>query len=282
MSARLQTAIDFCDESEALYQVLASRMAGEGTGHGRSVFETVTDFKQWTVNDILQHLHYFNVMADLSLTASEKFQADYAKLSALRNSGANLVQATDQLLNGLKGPDLLAAWHDYFNEMATRWADADPKTRVKWVGPDMSTRSSITARLMETWSHGQAVYDVFGLERKNADRIKNVAVIGVNTFGWTHQNRGEVVPAVMPLVELTAPSGALWTWGEAGAGDKIEGLAEEFCMVVTQTRNIADTALKVNGPVATHWMAHAQCFAGPAKDPPVAGTRRRRPPPEKQ
>ena len=42
---------------------------------------------------------------------------------------------------------------------------------------------------------------------------------------------------------------------------------------MTQTRNIADTKLKVTGPVATDWMSKAQCFAGPPNPPPLPGTR---------
>ena len=77
----------------------------------------------------------------------------------------------------------------------------------------------------------------------------------------------------MPFLSLTAPSGTVWTHGTEQAGERIEGLAEEFCQIVTQTRNIADTGLRVTGPVATDWMAKAQCFAGPPCDPPPPGTR---------
>ena len=42
------------------------------------------------------------------------------------------------------------------------------------------------------------------------------------------------------------------------------GPALDFCLVVTQRRHRADTALEVTGPVATAWMAIAQAFAGPA------------------
>lgn len=264
----MQTAQDFCDESDALHEVIAAQ--------GDSAFQTVTDFKQWTVDDVLQHLHYFNVMADLSLTDPARFAADYADLSVLRDNGTSLVAATDQMLGGLKGQPLLQAWRDYYREMTPRWVATDPKQRVKWVGPDMSARSSITARLMETWSHGQEVYDVFGLVREDTDRIKNIVVIGINTFGWTHKNRGEAIPATMPAVVLTAPSGERWSWGEPDAKERIEGSAQEFCMVVTQTRNIADTSLTVTGETARHWMTHAQCFAGPPQEPPAPGTRRRR------
>lgn len=268
----MQTAVDFADESEALFGVID----GQASKFGAGVFDTTTDFNQWTINDVLQHLHYFNVMADLSLTDPEKFQADYAAFSKLREAGKGMVGATDEMLNGLRGAPLLVRWRDYFLDMAGRWQSVDPKTRVKWVGPDMSVRSSITARLMETWAHGQEVYDIFGLTRENHDRIKNVVVIGINTFGWTHKNRGEPIPGTMPHVVLTAPSGCTWQWGEASDAEKISGPAEDFCMVVTQTRNIADTRLQVVGPIATHWMRYAQCFAGAPKDPPLPGTRQRR------
>ena len=74
----------------------------------------------------------------------------------------------------------------------------------------MNPRRSITARLMETWAHGQAVYDLLGVERADTDRIRNVAQLGINTFAWTYQNRGLEVPAESPHIRLTAPSGALW------------------------------------------------------------------------
>jgi len=35
--------------------------------------------------------------------------------------------------------------------------------RVKWIGVDMSARSCLTARLMETWAHGQEIYDILGV-----------------------------------------------------------------------------------------------------------------------
>ena len=83
------------------------------------------------------------------------------------------------------------------------------------------------------------------------------------------------VPETMPYLRLTAPSGAVWDWGEPGDAERIEGRATEFCQVVTQTRNIADTELAVTGPVASEWMGMAQCFAGPPETPPAHGQRRK-------
>lgn len=260
----MQQAQDFCDESEALHAVLEPLPA--------DAFAVPTQFNGWTIDDVLQHLHHFNIMADLSLSDSEKFVAEYAKIAA-RRAEVGFVTSSNEWLDGLKGHALLAAWRDYYVEMTPRFAAADPKLRVKWAGPDMSVRSSITARLMETWAHGQEIYDLLGLERVNTDRIRNIAHLGVNTFGWTFVNRDLEVPTPMPHVRLEAPSGAIWEWGEPSDQERVEGAAEAFCQVVCQTRNIADTQLKVTGPIATRWMAIAQCFAGAPKDPPPPGTR---------
>ncbi len=260
----MQQPQDFCDESEALYAVLKPL--------DEDAYSIPTQFNSWTINDILQHLHYFNIMADLSLTNPDKFVEDYAVISALRQEHGFVV-ATNQVLNGLKGKPLLEAWRAYYHEMTPHFAAADPKQRVKWAGPDMSARSSITARLMETWAHGQEIYDLLGLKRDNADRIKNIAHLGVNTFGWTFANRKEPVPDTVPYVRLTAPSGDTWEWGAPSESERVEGAAEEFCQVVCQTRNIADTSLLATGLIANQWMSVAQCFAGPPKDPPAPGTR---------
>ena len=137
----------------------------------------------------------------------------------------------------------------------------------------MGVRMFTTARQMETWAHAQDVYDLLGKRRRYNDRIENIAVIGVKTFGWTFANRRLEVPATVPYVRLVAPSGALWEWNEASESDRVCGTAVDLCHVVTQGRNVADTRLEVVGESAQRWMAIAQCFAGPPVDPPAPGTR---------
>lgn len=137
----------------------------------------------------------------------------------------------------------------------------------------MSARSSVSARLMETWAHGQEVYDQLGVVRQNKDSIKAIVVLGINTFGWSYAVRKTEPQGARPYVHLTAPSGAIWEFGEAASADFIKGEASEFCQVVTQVRNIKDTNLEVAGRVATDWMSKAQCFAGEAETPPAPGTR---------
>ena len=261
----IEQAEDFRAESEALYQLLSDRTDAD--------MAEPTLFKDWTTNDVLQHLYYWNQMAGLQLT--DEAELGRRLKGILRNPGG-MRTAENEHFNGLAGVALREAWHDDVITTADLFAEADPKARLKWAGPEMSARSSITARLMETWAHGQEVYDHFGVVRQNEDRIRNIVVLGVNTFGWTYKTRGESPPGDLPYLILTAPSGAVWTYGEESETERIEGPAEAFCQVVTQTRNIADTDLKITGPTATDWMSKAQCFAGPPEAPPAPGTRHTR------
>ncbi|MEM7745579.1 MAG: TIGR03084 family metal-binding protein [Pseudomonadota bacterium] len=256
---------DFVAESEALHALIADLPS--------DAFATETAFKRWTVDQILQHLHYFNRMAVLSLTQPDAFRAEYARFAEGRKADGSMLGITNRLLGGLSGPQLRDAWLAQVRDIEAPFRAADPKARVPWAGPDMSVRSAITARLMETWAHGQAIWDVLGRRRKDTDSIRNIAHLGVATFGWSFRNRGEPVPDKMPHVSLDAPSGATWEWGEPNADERVTGPATDFCQVVAQTRNIADVGLTVTGPVAARWMAIAQCFAGPPEDPPAPGTR---------
>jgi uncharacterized protein (TIGR03084 family) len=137
----------------------------------------------------------------------------------------------------------------------------------------MGVRMFTTARYMETWAHGQEIYDLKKVRRSNTDRIKHIATLGVKTFGWTFVNRKLEVPGPPPYIRLVAPSGAIWEWNEPSETEFVRGDASDFCLVVTQGRNVADTPLEVSGEVATKWMSIAQCFAGGPADPPKPGTR---------
>ncbi|WP_419552400.1 TIGR03084 family metal-binding protein [Candidatus Poriferisodalis sp.] len=142
----------------------------------------------------------------------------------------------------------------------------DPKDRIPWFGPSMGALSFVTARLMETWSHGHDIADTHGRELPRTDRLRHVAHIGVSTRGWSYMNRGLEVPAGPVRVELDAPSGAVWTWGPQDAADKVSGDACQFCLVATQRRHHSETDLEIQGPLAVGWMDIAQAFAGPPTD----------------
>ncbi|MEM1246806.1 MAG: TIGR03084 family metal-binding protein [Acidobacteriota bacterium] len=270
-----QQALDLRDESEELHALLAPL--------DDASYDRKTQFKDWTLHDIVAHLHIFNWAAAESIRDGDAFAAWYAGFGrAMATENKSMREVTDDWLDehesGVRGSALLSRWRAFYRDFTDSVQGIDPKKRVKWAGPDMSVRSSLTARLMETWAHGQEIYDLLGVERQDKDRIQGVAVLGVNTFGWTFVNRGLDVPTDAPYVRLTAPSGAVWEWNEPSEANRVQGSATEFCQVVAQTRNIADTALDVVGQTATRWMSIAQCFAGAPQDPPAPGTRFRQSP----
>ena len=213
----MQQSWDFQAESEALFQVLQDQ--------SHTAFATVTQFKDWTVNDVLVHLHFWNGLVDLSLKDEDAFADLAAQMAPILMQGG-FREFEDPKVEE-RGPELAAAWISRVREMAPRWANVDPKRRLPWVGPSMSARSAMTARQMETWAHGFEVFDAFGIARQEADRIRNIVILGVNTFGWSHQVHGLPVPDAMPELFLTAPSGEVWTFGEATSG-RISGPAVDF------------------------------------------------------
>ena len=93
--------------------------------------------------------------------------------------------------------------------------------------------------------------------------MRQVAHIGVRTRNFAYQIRGETPPAEEFRVELTAPSGETWSWGPEGAAQRVSGSAYDFCLLVTQRVNRADTDLVAVGEDAEHWLGIAQAFAGP-------------------
>ena len=261
----LQESLDLRAEADELHAFL--KTLGEGDW-GRP-----TPFLSWTTWDVVAHLHFFDRVSLLALTDVEAFAARRKRVIEDFAAGINGAEQTRQELGALGPAELLDRWHETCYEMAGQLGSSDPKRRLPWFGPDMGVRMFTTARYMETWAHGQEVYDLLRVPRTHTDRIKNIAVIGMKTFGWTFVNRGLEPPSAKPYVCLVAPSGEIWEWNELSESESIRGDAVDFCRVVTQGRNIADTALEVVGEIATHWMSIAQCFAGGPVDPPKRGER---------
>jgi len=158
---------------------------------------------------------------------------------------------------------LLGWWRSASRGLIAAAESMAPATRLPWFGPAMSPASFLTARLMETWSHGLDVVDATGAERLDTDRLRHVARLGVMTRPFSYRIRGLELPPDPVWVELIAPSGDQWTFGEPGASNRVRGTATDFCRVVTQRRHVADTGLIVEGDAAREWMLIAQAFAGP-------------------
>ena len=242
-----------CDDLAAEHAALDAIVADID----EATWSTDTPAEGWDVKDTIVHLIQADMAASLAVTDADGFQTAKADMMA-GGGGLDFFVSAE----GKTGAEVLELWRAERTKMLDAFRSRGPKDRIPWFGPDMSTLSFATARLMETWSHGQDVADTVGSPWPATERLRHVCHIGVTTRGWSYMVRGREVPTEPVHVALTAPSGEVWTWGPEDAADRITGSAEDFCLVATQRRKPSDTGLQTEGPLAAEWLSIAQAFAG--------------------
>ena len=229
----------------------------------------ITPFMGWSIKTEIAHLAYFDSTARLAVTDPKAFNKYLERVYR----SPQKYKESQRKIRSQAPAKVLEFWRQNRKALVDHLESLNRKDRLPWYGPPMSALSFATARLMETWAHGQDVSDTLGIERAPADRLRHISHLGVSTFGWSYANRGMKVPDVPFRVELTGPSGQIWTWGPEDAAQSICGTAKDFCLVVVQRRHVEDTNLKITGDVMHDWMLIAQAFAGPPTTGPKPGER---------
>jgi len=239
------------EETDALVAVLESLPAAK--------WRDPTPAEGWCVTDQVSHLAYFDGAATLSVL-------DRAAFSDLQHEaqqkGASLCDDLAARYRDLDSRELLAWWEETRASMLAAMLAEDPSMRVPWYGPDFSVASALTGRIMETWAHGQDVYDALGLAHPSTAALYDVARLCARTRANSYAARGMPIPPGDVEVELISPAGDTWTFGEPDT-ERITGSAVEFCLVGTQRRHLSDTSLVASGPAAREWLEIAQAYAGP-------------------
>ena len=224
-----------------------------------TVVVSATPAEGWDVKDQVGHLAYFDDRAHESMTDGDGFVSHREEVLSHPDFADRMTAESRRF----DGTETLAWFRRARAALVAAAAGTDPSRRVPWYGPDMSAASSITARIMETWAHGQDVADGLGARRQPTDRLRHIAFIGVRALPNSYQARGRPVPEAPVRVELRAPGGDVWAFGPEDAPDTVRGPALDFCLAVTQRRHLDDLDLAYEGPVATEWLSIAQAFAGP-------------------
>jgi uncharacterized protein (TIGR03084 family) len=212
----------------------------------------------WTIAHQIAHLAWTDRMATLAATDEAAFHA------CLASAADDPFHFVDRGTETFLGPpaELLDRWRAGRAALAEALAAAPAGAKLPWFGTAMSPTSMATARIMETWAHGQDVADALGQQRAPTERLRHVAYLGVRTLGHSFLTHGREVPTEPIRVELVGPDG-IWEYGPADATNRVVGPALDFCLLVTQRRHRADLALVATGPVAIEWLDIAQAFAGP-------------------
>lgn len=248
MSTAEPIVADLRAESDELDALVAEQWAAETPAAG------------WTIAHQIAHLLWTDRVALISVTDAAGFVDVVAE--AMKNptgfvdAGADDVAATPPA-------ELLADWRQTRGRLHDALLTVADGRKLPWFGPPMSAASMATARMMETWAHGLDVADTLGVRRPATPRLRSVAHIGVRTRDFAFALHGLPVPAEAFRVELTAPQGDLWTWGPEDAAQRVTGSAEDFCLLVTQRRPLAELDVTAVGADAEKWLTIAQAFAGP-------------------
>jgi uncharacterized protein (TIGR03084 family) len=241
-------------------------------GCDEAAWSTPTPSPGWSIADQVSHLAFFDDAAITSVREPASFVASRAEALDLGTSFCDVVA---ERYRSMAGAALLSWWRTSRRSMVEAMLEAGPSMRVPWYGPDLSVASAITGRIMETWAHGQDVYDAMAMPHPVTDALYDVARLCARTRANSFLTHGLEVPPGDVEVVLAAPDGSTWRFGDPAA-EAVRGDAVEFCLVATQRRNLADTSLVAEGDSAAAWLVIAQAFAGPpgsGRDRHVGSTR---------
>ncbi|SEG33565.1 TIGR03084 family protein [Nonomuraea solani] len=217
-------------------------------------WERPTPAEGWAIRDQVSHLAWFDDAAVLAATDRAAYTASLAGFRSVDDLAAES--------RGMPPGELFHWFRTSRARSIETFATLGARDRLPWFGPDMSAASFVTARLMETWAHGQDVADALGVTREPTDRLRHVAMLGVRARPYSFAAHGLPAPDEPVRVELTLPDGTPWTAGPADAGSVVRGTILDFCLVVTQRVHLSDTGLEATGEPARAWLRIAQAFAG--------------------
>ncbi|WP_330240098.1 TIGR03084 family metal-binding protein [Streptomyces sp. NBC_00525] len=245
---------DLRRESEELDLLVAGLSVSQWAGE--------TPAQGWTIAHQVAHLSWTDGVALKAVTDPAGFGGEVEK--ALADPEHFVDRAAGEIVAAYAPDALLVRWREGRERLYDALAAAPAGTKFPWYGPPMSIASMATARLMETWAHGQDIADALGATRAPTARLRHVARIGVRARDYAYFVRGEQAPAEEFRVELEAPDGELITYGAEDAAQRVTGPLYDFCLLVTQRAHRDDLAVRAEGPDADAWLSIAQAFAGPA------------------
>lgn len=258
-----------CQQLNEEYELLDTLVSNIKEGD----WQYITPFYIWTIYDSIAHLYFTDTNTLLAIEDPDAFKIHSTKLITWMKTDGYLMPFTYEQMGQPSITSLLKKWRAVRQQLLQMAISMNPKQRVVWYGPSMSIKSLISARLMETWAHGQDIYDTLKISRKNSDNIKNIAHMGFTTMAWSFVTNKKEVPHVIPYVELKSPTGEVWSWGEKNNKEYIKTSAVDFCLLVTRRRNLKDLSIQSQGTTAKNWLPIAQCFAGPPEPAPKTGER---------
>lgn len=222
----------------------------------------------WTIKDVITHIAFFDYCAVELLNGRGESVNAVADAASDQDEHYHVLAYQDKT-----GAEILEWWREQRTLMVAAFMEGGPKGRVPWAAgiPPMSNRSLASARLMELWAHSVDIYDALGLDPVVKDRITSTLFLSWQGRPNMYNVNGLTFDPEVPMyLELTLPSGELWTKGDPASPNYIKGTAKDWALVSIRRRNWMDTDLEVVGDEARTYAGIVQTYAGPAEAAPEA------------
>ena len=203
--------------------------------------------------------------------------AGMARAAAAPGSAPDEAGGPRRALELVEGPErTVRRWRIEREAASQALAGADQDRDLPWLRGTARPSLIGAALAMELFGHGQDIVDTIGATRTHTDRIGHVVWFGTFTRDFGYRAHGFEPPEMRFRFEITAPSGALWSFGPEDAEQRVSGSAVDFCLLVTCRRHRDDVDVKAVGREADRWLSLAQCYPGPAGPGRIPGQFRER------
>ncbi|MGK5630343.1 TIGR03084 family metal-binding protein [Streptomyces sp. URMC 123] len=239
-------------------------------GLDASQWSSLTPAQGFTIADQIAHLNWTDELVMRAIRSPETFADEVDGVLAPPhavesiNAGSEFVNAGTRERSHLPQSQLVSVWRRSAAELSGILRALPSGTRIPWFAPrPLSVAAMAASRVMETWAHGQDVFDALGISRQPTRRLEHVVRLGVRSRDFAYQLRGMEPPEEEFRVELRAPGGEVWSWGPAHAPNKVVGTALDFALVATQRLHREDSDLVTWGDAPEEWLRIAQAYAGP-------------------
>ncbi|WP_328327197.1 TIGR03084 family metal-binding protein [Kribbella sp. NBC_00382] len=211
----------------------------------------------WTIAHQIAHLAAADANALIALQTPDAFDAVLKQTEAAGPQHADLEAAA-----GAAQPRsaLLHQWRTGRADLGAALREVPPDHEFPWYGAQLTPALMAPLRLMETWAHGQDIYDTLDAVHPPTTRLKHVDSLGVIGRELSFYAAQLPLPPDPFRVELTAPDGQTWTWGPESAAQRIQRTALDFCLRATHRRSRPETTLTAIGEDANKWLEIARVF----------------------
>ncbi|HWC36083.1 MAG TPA: maleylpyruvate isomerase family mycothiol-dependent enzyme [Mycobacteriales bacterium] len=218
------------DAIEAMIAPLSAEQLGQPSGA-----------PGWSIADVVLHL----AQSEESVVAS--ITGDPVR-PPFPVEGSTTDEIVDNWVKAERGDpvETVERWRAARRTSVAALRDADPEARYPWIAASLRPGALATTRLAEHWAHALDIAEPLGIDHPDTDRLRHIAWLGHRTLPYGFELAGEQPHAV--YVELTAPGGGTWSYGDPAASSRITGAAGAFCRVGAQRLAPEASGLVASGP----------------------------------